>query len=381
MTRTNRIKRFIADDSSFASPTIRIHPVFAPAVEPEQQQQQQQTPATTTTDQPAAQSAAVEEDELLDAYSRAVSGVVEKMSPAVVHIHVKHNANPQHPDPRARRGGMGSGSGFIFTPDGFILTNSHVVHGADEINVALADGRNAAARLVGDDPDTDLAVIRIIAPDLVAAKFGDSSALKVGQIAIAIGNPYGFQATVTAGVVSSLGRSLRAQTGRLIDNLVQTDAALNPGNSGGPLVNSRGEVIGVNTAVILPAQGICFAIASNTAKFVASRLMRDGRIRRGYIGVAGQDVPLHRRVVRFFNLDNESGVLVTGTEPDSPAAKAGLQDGDVIIAFNAKPITGVDDLHRQLTGERVDEPATLTIVRRTEKLEIPITPAESRPRT
>jgi S1-C subfamily serine protease len=262
-----------------------------------------------------------------------------------------------------------------------MLTNSHVVHGADEITVALADGRNVQARLVGDDPDTDLAVIRIIAPDLTAVGFGDSAALKVGQIAIAIGNPYGFQATVTAGVVSSLGRSLRAATGRLIDNLIQTDAALNPGNSGGPLVNSRGEVIGVNTAVILPAQGICFAIASNTAKFVASRLMRDGRIRRGYIGVAGQDVPLHRRIVRFFNLENESGVLVTGTEPGSPAAKAGLQDGDVIIAFNTKAITGIDDLHRQLTGERVDEPATLTIVRQTQKLDVTITPAESRPRT
>src|SRR5918993_3247506 len=334
-------------------------------------------PAITAEAEPV--SAVVEEDELLDAYSRAVSGVVEQVSPAVVHIHVKHNGNPQHPDPRARRGGMGSGSGFIFTPDGFILTNSHVVHDADDISVALADGRNVQARLVGDDPDTDLAVIRIIAPDLVAASIGDSSDLKVGQIAIAIGNPYGFQASVTAGGVRSLGRSLRAGSGRLIDNLIQTDAALNPGNSGGPLVNSRGEVIGVNTAVILPAQGICFAIASNTAKFVASRLMRDGRIRRGYIGVAGQDVPLHRRIVRFFNLENESGVLVTGTEPDSPAARAGVHDGDVIIAFNGRPITGIDDLHRLLTGERVNEAATLTIMRRTEKLDVTITPAESRP--
>src|SRR5687767_5560716 len=351
---TNRIAHLIKgpDDSVFGAPAVTTEPV----------------------------SAVVEEDELLDAYSRAVSGVVEKVGPAVVHIHVKHNGDRTSPDPRKRQGGRGSGSGFIFTPDGFILTNSHVVHGADEITVALADGRNVQARLVGDDPDTDLAVIRIIAPDLTAAAFGDSSALKVGQIAIAIGNPYGFQATVTAGVVSSLGRSLRAQSGRLIDNLVQTDAALNPGNSGGPLVNSRGEVIGVNTAVILPAQGICFAIASNTAKFVASRLMRDGRIRRGYIGVAGQDVPLHRRVVRFFNLENDSGVLVTGMEPDSPAAKAGLQDGDVIVAFAGKAITGIDDLHRLLTGELVGEQRPLTVIRRTEKVELTLTPAESRPR-
>src|SRR5439155_16824892 len=231
-----------------------------------------------------------------------------------------------------------------------------------------------------DDPDTDLAVIRITAPDLVAAELGESSTLKVGQVAIAIGNPYGFQATVTAGVVSSLGRSLRAQTGRLIDNLIQTDAALNPGNSGGPLVNSRGEVIGVNTAVILPAQGICFAIASNTARWVASRLMRDGKIRRGYIGIAAQDVPLHRRIVRFFHLESETGVLVTQVEPDSPGAHAGLQEGDLVVAFDDKTIAGIDALHRLLTGERVGEPAKLTVIRRTEKLDVAITPTESRPR-
>jgi S1-C subfamily serine protease len=320
------------------------------------------------------------DEQLLDAYSRAVTRVVEQVGPAVVHIHVAQKGDPGSPDPRLRRGGRGSGSGFIFTPDGFILTNSHVVHSADEIDVALADGRRVAARIVGDDPDTDLAVIRIIAPDLHCAEFGDSSELKVGQVAIAIGNPYGFQATVTAGVVSSLGRSLRASTGRLIDNLVQTDAALNPGNSGGPLVNSRGEVIGVNTAVILPAQGICFAIASNTAKWVASRLMRDGRIRRSYLGVAGQDVPLYRRVVRFFHLEHDSGVLVTSIEPDSPAIQAGLQEGDVMVALDDHPITGIDDLHRLLTGERVGEAAKLTIVRRTEKLDIEITPAESQNR-
>jgi S1-C subfamily serine protease len=298
----------------------------------------------------------------------------------VVHIHVATKGDPNSPDPRARRGGRGSGSGFIFTPDGFILTNSHVVHGADEIMVALNDGRSFPAHVIGDDPDTDLAVIRIIGSDLVTSELGDSSTLKVGQVAIAIGNPYGFQATVTAGVVSSLGRSLRAQTGRLIDNLIQTDAALNPGNSGGPLVNSRGEVIGVNTAVILPAQGICFAIAANTAKWVASRLIRDGKIRRGYIGVAAQDVSLHRRIVRFFKLETETAVLVTHIEPDSPAARAGLQEGDLIVAFAGKPIDGVDALHRTLTDDRVGELETMTVVRRTEKLDLSVTPTESLPR-
>ncbi len=337
----------------------------------------------------------VNEDQLLDAYSRAVSGVVDRVGPSVVHIHVTTAGDPNAPDPRARRANRGSGSGFIFTPDGFILTNSHVVHNATEIEVVLnagaersgtprsvaPDSSSYRAHIIGDDPDTDLAVIRLInAPDLKPAEFGDSSALKVGQIAIAIGNPYGFQATVTAGVVSSLGRSLRASTGRLIDNLVQTDAALNPGNSGGPLVNSAGEVIGVNTAVILPAQGICFAIASNTAKFVASRLMRDGKIRRGYVGIGAQDVPLHRRIVRFFKLESETAVLVTNLEPESPATKAGVQEGDLIIAFDGKSIDGIDMLHRLLTGDRVGEPATLTIIRRTEKLDLKITPTESRPR-
>lgn len=319
------------------------------------------------------------DDALLDAYSRAVTNVVEKVSPAVVHIHVKTG--------RAR----GSGSGFIFTPDGFILTNSHVVHGAEEIRVTLssharsepsegADQFFYPARVVGDDPDTDLAVIRITAPDLTVAAFGDSSALKVGQLAIAIGNPYGFQETVTAGVVSSLGRSLRAQTGRLIDNLIQTDAALNPGNSGGPLVNSHGQVIGVNTAVIAAAQGICFAIASNTAQFVASRLIRDGRIRRGYIGVAAQDVPLHRRLVRFFNLPAETAVLVTHIEPDSPATRAGLYEGDLIVSFAGQSIPGIDALHRALTDDRVGEINALTVIRKTDKLNLEITPLESQPR-
>jgi len=272
----------------------------------------------------------------------------------------------------------GSGSGFIFTPDGFILTNSHVVHQATRIEVTLADGRHLLADMVGDDPDTDLAVIRINTPDLVPASLGDSRALRVGQLVIAVGNPYGFQCTVTAGVVSALGRSLRARSGRLIDNIIQTDAALNPGNSGGPLVNSAGEVIGVNTAMIRPAQGICFAIASNTARLVAGWLIRDGRIRRSYIGVAGQNVPLHRRVIRFYDLPLETGVLVVSIEKNSPAERAGLREGDLIVGFNDQPIGSVHDLHKILVGEQIGVSASLTVIRHTEKLELPILPAESR---
>jgi S1-C subfamily serine protease len=270
----------------------------------------------------------------------------------------------------------GNGSGFVFTPDGYILTNSHVAHGAVRLDVTLPDGRRFRAEPIGDDPDSDLAVVRIDSPtNLVAARLGDSQSVRVGQLAIAIGNPYGFQATVTAGVVSALGRSLRATSGRLIDDVIQTDAPLNPGNSGGPLVSSRGEVIGVNTAVILPAQGICFATAVNTAKFVAGRLM-DGKIRRSYIGVAGQNVPLHRRLVRFYDLAVDNGVLVISVEDGSPARRAGLREGDVIVAFDGHPIAGIDDLHRLLTEERVGAAAELVIIRRTERLALPVVPEE-----
>jgi S1-C subfamily serine protease len=320
------------------------------------------------------------DDELLDAYSRAVVSVAEKVSPSVVNIDVQQRPQGQQASNRRRPPeARGSGSGFIFTPDGFIMTNSHVVHQASRIEVTLPDGRRLQADLVGDDPDTDLAVIRIHAPSLVPAPLGDSQAIRVGQVVIAIGNPYGFQCTVTAGVVSALGRSLRSRSGRLIDNVIQTDAALNPGNSGGPLVTTRGEVIGVNTAMILPAQGLCFAVAISTATFVAGRLIRDGKVRRSYIGLAGQNVPLPRRLTRFHNLPVESGILVVSIEPESPAQRAGLAEGDIIVAYNSHPISSIDDLHRQLTETQVGARSLLTIIRRTEKLERPIVPEESRP--
>ena len=313
---------------------------------------------------------------LLDAYSQAVTSAAERVSPAVVNIDVHHRVNGRHRSPEFPSEAQGSGSGFLFTPDGFILTNSHVVHDADRITVTLGDGRQAHADVVGDDPITDLAVIRIGAPGLSAASFGDSHAIRVGQLAIAIGNPYGFQTTVTAGVVSALGRSLRSTSGRLIDNIIQTDAALNPGNSGGPLVNSRGEVIGVNTAVIRPAQGICFAIGINTAAFVASRLIKDGRITRSYIGIAGQDVPLHRRVVRFFGLEAERGILAASVDPNSPAERAGVCEGDVIIGFGSRTVTGIDDLHRLMAETPAGASTSVTIIRRTEKIKLDIVPVE-----
>jgi S1-C subfamily serine protease len=308
---------------------------------------------------------------LLDEYSRTVVGAVERVAPAVGNIEI------QQPSKSHQRQIGGSGSGFVITPDGFILTNSHVVHGAVRIVVNLSDGRDYPAQLIGDDPETDLAVIRIDAPHLVHVRLADSESLRVGQIAIAIGNPLGFQASVTSGVISALGRSMYSQSGRLIDNIIQTDAALNPGNSGGPLVNSAGEVIGVNTAMIRPAQGICFAIASNTARLVAGWLIRDGRIRRSYIGVAGQNVPLHRRIIRFYNLPLETGVLVVSVEKHSPAQGAGLREGDIIVAFDERPIGTIHDLHKMLVSEQIGVPAKLLVIRHTEKLELSVLPAES----
>jgi S1-C subfamily serine protease len=311
--------------------------------------------------------------QLLDAYSDAVTRAVDAVSAAVVHLAVKRRGGPR----QGARDGGGQGSGFVITPDGYALTNSHVVHGSQGIQVSLPDGSTAAADLVGDDPDTDLAVIKIHGNDFSHVVLDDSRAVKVGQVAIAIGSPYGFQHTVTAGIVSATGRSMRAQSGRLIDNIIQTDAALNPGNSGGPLVNSRGKVIGVNSAMILPAQGICFAIASNIAQHVAAWLIKEGRIRRGYLGVGGQNVPIHRRVVRFYDLPAETGVMVASIEPDSPAAKAGVAVGDVIIAFENQIIANIDDLHRILTDIRIDRVAELCVLRHTQKLNLKIVPHES----
>jgi S1-C subfamily serine protease len=313
---------------------------------------------------------------LLDAYSQAVVDAVERVGPAVVNIETKRAAPPgrQSRDPR---GFGGSASGFIFTPDGFVLTNSHVVNGAQSIRVTLEDGQAREAQLVGDDPDTDLAVVRIGPDSLAPATLGDSGAVRVGQVAIAIGNPFGFQTTVTAGVVSALGRSLRAQSGRLIDNIIQTDAALNPGNSGGPLVDSHGDVIGVNTAVIMPAQGLCFAIGINTAKFIAARLIRDGKVTRSYIGVGGQTVPVARRVARFHQLPVESGVLVVSLEQGGPAEKAGVRLGDRIVGFNGQPIRTIDDLQLLLTEQQVGVPSKITVLRLTEKLDFEVKPVIS----
>src|SRR6266487_1542870 len=309
---------------------------------------------------------------LLDAYSRTVVSAVQRVAPAVVNIDVKQRVNVR----RGTRELNGNGSGFTITPDGFILTNSHVVHAANSITVNLPDGREYPAQVAGDDPDTDLAVIRIDAPRLTYVRLADSENLLVGQLVIAIGNPLGFQASVTAGVISALGRSMHAQSGRLIDNIIQTDAALNPGNSGGPLANSAGEVIGVNTAMIRPAQGICFAIASNTAKLIAGWLIKEGRIRRGYIGVARQTAPLHRRVARFYHLAIERGAMVVSVEKGSPAEQSRVRPDDVIVAFNDEPIASVHDLHKKLVGDRIGTPCKLTILRRTEQLTIYVTPAE-----
>lgn len=315
-----------------------------------------------------------EDQIILDAYSAAVVGAVERVSQSVVKVDVHQETIGTPYGPDHNQGG--SGSGVIFTPDGFVLTNSHVVHNASTIEVILCDGRVLQAELIGDDPGTDLAVIRIDAPDLVPAVLGDSQSVQVGQLAIAVGNPYGFQYTVTAGVVSALGRSLRSYTGRLLENVIQTDAALNPGNSGGPLLNSRGEVIGINTAMILPAQGICFATGINTAKIIAAQLIKEGRVRRSYIGIAGQTVDLHRRIVRYYDLSIEKGVLVASVEKNSAADRAGLRSGDIIIAFNDEPVSGLDNLQALLTEEMIGRKSTIGLIRYTQKITVAIVPDE-----
>jgi S1-C subfamily serine protease len=313
--------------------------------------------------------------DLLDAYSRAVTGAVERVAPSVVKLDVRQRLVARgRQQPPIEVGG--SGSGFVFTPDGLILTNSHVVHQANTIEVTFADGARARADLVGEDPDTDLAVVRVYRPGLVPTSLGDSQRLRPGQVVIAIGNPLGFQATVTTGVVSALGRSLRARSGRLMDDIIQTDAALNPGNSGGPLVTTRGEAVGVNTAVIQGAQGLAFAVAINTAKFVAGRLIRDGRIRRGWIGVAGQNVTIHRRLVRAYGLPSDTGVLVLSVEPRSPAERAGLLERDIIVALGSRSVSAVDDLHRVLVEEGIGMGLPLVVLRGTQRRELTIVPAE-----
>jgi S1-C subfamily serine protease len=317
------------------------------------------------------------DQELLDAYSLAVTRVAEDVSPSVVKVEVASpRAADSRPRRRAREGRGGSGSGFVVTEDGFVLTNSHVVHGARSIEVELLDGRKSEATLVGDDPDTDLAVIRIGLSQLKPARLGDSTRLKVGQLVVAIGNPLGFQCTVTAGVVSALGRSLRSISGRLIDGVIQTDAALNPGNSGGPLVASTGAVVGLATAVIMGAQGICFAIPSNTVEYVAGRLIRDGRIRRSQIGVRGQDVPLATRLSRFHDIAGGKAVLVVEVMKDGPAARAGLRDGDLVFGFGGEKVRGIDDLHRLLTEERIGSSIEVEVLRGTERKAIPVVPEE-----
>lgn len=301
----------------------------------------------------------------LDSYSRAVTAAVRRIRPAVVHIAVQREGAPP-----------GSGSGFVIAPDGYILTNSHVVSKATSLVVSLPDGRESTATHVGDDPDSDLAVIRLAAEVDDWCVLGDSRGVEVGQVAIAIGSPYGFQHTVTSGIVSALGRSMRSQAGRLIDDVIQTDAALNPGNSGGPLVSSRGEVIGVNTAVILPAQGICFAIGANTARVIAGWLMTEGRVRRARIGVGGENVPISRRYVRHFGLERETGVRVQQVERGAPADRAGLREGDLIIGLGDDTIAGVDDLHRLLTGHEAVRETVLKVIRRTERMDLAIRPEE-----
>ena len=306
---------------------------------------------------------------LLDAYSRVTVGVSEKVCPSVVSVEVLRLSG--------QRGGRGGhGSGFAFRPDGYLLTNSHVVHGSDLVQVTFPDGKQTSAELVGDDPETDLAVLRIDPAGVSVTPLGRSSQMKVGQLVVAVGNPLGFQCTVTAGVVSALGRSLRARSGRLINDIIQTDAALNPGNSGGPLVNFRGEAIGVNTAVIPEAQGICLAVSSDTASWVADGLIRDGRIRRSYLGVAGQRVALPSRLLKEHDLRVETGMMILSILSGSPGETAGMRERDVVVSFNGKSVTGVDDLHRHLSTHGVGVKSTVTVIRGGKKVDLEIVPEE-----
>ncbi|HZF03337.1 MAG TPA: trypsin-like peptidase domain-containing protein [Patescibacteria group bacterium] len=307
--------------------------------------------------------------DLLDAYSAAVVSVVDAVGPSVVSVRTNARAG--------RRGGAGAGSGVIIASDGYVLTNSHVVHGASDLEASLTDGRRFAATLTGDDPATDLAVIRIDAPALPAARFGESARLRVGQLVIAIGNPFGFESTVSAGVVSALGRSLRSTTGRLIDNIIQTDVALNPGNSGGPLVDSRGRVVGINSAVFAMAQGISFAVPIDTATWAIPQLLARGRVSRAYLGFGGQSRPLDRRLARALGLTNARAIEIVSLEPATPAARAGLQAGDLVVAIGEHPVQTVDDVHRLLVASPIGVPLTVAVVRGVDRRDVTVTPIET----
>ncbi len=316
--------------------------------------------------------------EVLDAYSRSVMQVAERVGPAVVSVGVIQKVLAQTRDGRrVPFEAPAAGSGVIVAPDGYIVTNSHVVEEARKLEVSLEDGTTYSAALVGQDPETDLAVLRIPTGGLPFADLGDSEKLRVGQVVIAIGNPFGFQATVTSGVVSALGRTLRARSGRLIENVVQTDAALNPGNSGGPLVDTRGKVVGINTAIIQFAQGICFAVPVNTVRWVIGQLIKEGRVRRAYLGITGSRRPLSRRLVRALNLPVESGVQVKGISPGSPADLAGLREDDVILFLNDRPIATIDDLQRSLTRAGLGSPLRLSVLRGVERIEAVTEAAEA----
>jgi S1-C subfamily serine protease len=317
------------------------------------------------------------DDEALDAYSRAVVRAVDVVGAAVVKIDVTRRVRRKPAGPAGAAPEQGGGSGFVFADDGLILTNSHVAANAAALTVALPDGRRTDADLVGHDPDTDLAVLRISATNLHVARLGDSSRLRPGQLVVAVGNPYGLQHTVTAGVVSALGRSLRSTSGRLIDNVIQTDAALNPGNSGGPLVTTDGDVVGVNTAMILGGQGLSFAVPINTARLVIPALLREGRVRRSYLGIGVQDVPLLRRVVRHFHLPVQTGVLVVSVEPDGPAVRAGVREGDILVECAGEPVSGADDLHKLLTVERIGRRLPIGVIRGTDRLTIEVEAGEA----